>query len=328
MFISDLNAIYSRSTSVDKLIELTTAAPSKLHLRGLVGSGCALVAYATMQKTGGVHLFMLPDKEEAAYMLNDLENAAGKTPGEENTSGKLPIDLYFFPRSARQAYEVEQTDNANVAMRTEVLNDLRKNLNKEQKGKPICIITYPEAIAEKVITEHELGGSTFEIIQGNTLDIDFVDEWMHTYGFEKVDYVYEPGQYAVRGGIIDIFSFSFDHPYRIELFGNEVESIRKFEPDTQLSVAKMTKATIVPNVSMRNTEEARITMLEFMPASTRIWIKDTEGALNRMDVEIEKAQKQYEKQAGLFERMEPHLLYATKQELFELLLQRRVIEFG
>ncbi len=328
MFISDLNAIYSRSTSVDKLIELSTPSQSKLHLRGLVGSGCALVAYASMQKTGGVHLFMLPDKEEAAYMLNDLENAAGKTPGEENTSGKLPIDLYFFPRSARQAYEVEQTDNANVAMRTEVLNDLRKNLNKEQIGKPICIITYPEAIAEKVITEHELGGSTFEIIQGNTLDIDFVDEWMHTYGFEKVDYVYEPGQYAVRGGIIDIFSFSFDHPYRIELFGNEVESIRKFEPDTQLSVAKMTKATIVPNVSMRNTEEARITMLEFMPASTRIWIKDTEGALNRMDVEIEKAQKQYEKQAGLFERMEPHLLYATKQELFELLLQRRVIEFG
>ena len=328
MFISDLNAIYSRSTSVDKLIELSTPSQSKLHLRGLVGSGCALVAYASMQKTGGVHLFMLPDKEEAAYMLNDLENAAGKTPGEENTSGKLPIDLYFFPRSACQAYEVEQTDNANVAMRTEVLNDLRKNLNKEQNGKPICIITYPEAIAEKVITEHELGGSTFEIIQGNTLDIDFVDEWMHTYGFEKVDYVYEPGQYAVRGGIIDIFSFSFDHPYRIELFGNEVESIRKFEPDTQLSVAKMTKATIVPNVSMRNTEEARITMLEFMPASTRIWIKDTEGALNRMDVEIEKAQKQYEKQAGLFERMEPHLLYATKQELFELLLQRRVIEFG
>jgi len=328
MFISDLNAVFSRSSTVDQLIALSTAPQSKLHLRGLVGSGSALVAYATMQKAGGVHLFMLPDKEEAAFMLNDLENAAGKTPGEESTAIKLPIDLYFFPRSARQAYEVEQTDNANVAMRAEVLNDLRKNLNKEQNGKPICIITYPEAIAEKVITEHELGGSTFEIIQGNTLDIDFVDEWMHTYGFEKVDYVYEPGQYAVRGGIIDIFSFSFDHPYRIELFGNEVESIRKFEPDTQLSVAKMTKATIVPNVSTRSTDEARITMLEFMPDSTCIWIKDTEGALNRMDVEIEKAQKQFQKQAGLFERTEPHLLYATKQELFELLLQRRVIEFG
>jgi len=273
-------------------------------------------------------MFILPDKEEAAYMLNDLENAAGKLPGEETSATQLPVDLYFFPRSARQAYEVEQTDNANVAMRAEVLNDLRKNLSNDIGKRPICIITYPEAIAEKVITEQELGGATFEIVQGNTLDVDFVDEWMHTYDFEKVDYVYEPGQYAVRGGIIDIFSYSFDHPYRIELFGNEVESIRKFEPDTQLSVAKMTKATIVPNVSMRTTEEARITMLEFMPASATIWVKDTEGALNRMEVELEKAQGRFEKQTGLFERMTPQQLFASKQELFDQLVQRRVIEFG
>jgi transcription-repair coupling factor (superfamily II helicase) len=328
MFISDLNALYSNSSAAIQTSELCKPAASKLHLRGLVGSGAALVAYSAMQKTGGVHLFVLPDKEEAAYMLNDLENAAGKIPGEESTTGKLPIDLYFFPRSARQAYEVEQTDNANVAMRAEVLNELRKNFSKEIGGRPICIITYPEAIAEKVITEQELGGATFEIVQGNTLDVDFVDEWMHTYDFEKVDYVYEPGQYAVRGGIIDIFSYSFDHPYRIELFGNEVESIRKFEPDTQLSVAKMTKATIVPNVSMRKTEESRITMLQFMPVATTIWIKDTEGALNRMDVEMEKAQGRFEKQTGLFERMTPQQLFASKQELFDQLTQRRVIEFG
>ena len=328
MFISDLNTIYNNSSSTEKLVELSKTTKAKLHLRGLVGSGAALVAYASMHKSGGVHLFILPDKEEAAYMLNDLENAAGKLPGEENADGKLSIDLYFFPRSARQAYEVEQTDNANVAMRAEVLNELRKNFSKEPSGKPICIITYPDAIAEKVITEQELGGATFEIIQGNTLDIDFIDEWMHTYDFEKVDYVYEPGQYAVRGGIIDIFSYSFDHPYRIELFGNEVESIRKFEPDTQLSVAKMTRATIVPNVSMRTTEEARITMLAFMPASSTVWIKDTEGALNRMDVEMEKAQARFEKQTGLFERMTPQQLFASKQELFEQLNERRVIEFG
>jgi transcription-repair coupling factor (superfamily II helicase) len=328
MFISDLNTLYSNSSTVQKVVDLAAPNQAKLHLRGLVGSGAALVAYASIQKTGGVHMFILPDKEEAAYILNDLENAAGKLPGEENTSDKLPVDLYFFPRSARQAYEVEQTDNANVAMRAEVLNELRKNFSKESAGKPICIITYPEAIAEKVITEQELGGATFEIVQGNTLDIEFVDEWMHTYDFEKVDYVYEPGQYAVRGGIIDIFSYSFDHPYRIELFGNEVESIRKFEPDTQLSVAKMTKATIVPNVSMRATEEARITMIEFMPAATTVWIKDTEGALNRMEVEMEKAQGRFEKQTGLFERMTPQQLFASKQELFEQLNSRRVIEFG
>ncbi len=328
MFISDLNAIYSKAPAVERLSKLSNSTPQKIHLRGLVGSGAALVAYATMQKIGGFHLLVLPDKEEAAYMLNDLENVAGKTPGEEAKVNSLPIELFFFPRSARQAYEVEQTDNANVAMRAEVLNDLRKNLQRTPQGKPTCIITYPEALAEKVITERELSGATFEIIQGNTLDIEFVDEWMHTYGFEKVDYVFEPGQYAIRGGIIDIFSFSFDHPYRIELFGNDVDSIRKFEPDTQLSVAKMTRATIVPNVTLRNTEESRISMLEFMPSSTCIWIKDVEGALSRMETELERAQKQYEKHVGVLERMQPHQMFTTKQELFELLNSRSVIEFG
>ena len=328
MFISDLNAVYSKSTRVEQLLDLLNAERAKVHTRGIVGSGVALISFAIMQKIGGVHVFILPDKEEAAYLLNDLESAAGKIPGEEVKSLTLPIQLYFFPRSARQAYEVEQTDNANVAMRAEVLNDLRKNIDGTHSGKPICIITYPEAIGEKVITQGELSGATFEITQGNSLDIEFVDEWMHTYGFEKVDYVYEPGQYAIRGGIIDIFSFSFDHPYRIELFGNEVESIRKFEPDSQLSVAKMTKATIVPNLTKRTTEELRINLLDFLPANACVWIKDTEGTLNRMDVELEKAQKQFEKQIGIIERTPPEQLYTDKQTLNETLQQRRIIEFG
>jgi len=328
MFISDLNTIYSSSPKAEQLIQLSKKSDSKIHLRGIVGSATALVVFSFMERKGGFHVLVLPDKEEAAYMLNDLENAAGKIPGDETKPNSLPIALYFFPRTARQAYDVEETDNANVAMRAEVLNDLRKKINTESTGKPVCIITYPEAISEKVITERELTGATLEIVQGNTLDLEFVDEWMHTYGFEKVDYVYEPGQYAVRGGIVDIFSFSFDHPYRIELFGNEVESIRKFEPDSQLSVAKMNRATIVPNVSQRETEESRISLLEFMPANSHIWIKDTEGALSRMDTELEKAHRQYEKHAGLLDRTPPQHLYASKQELFELLTNRCVIEFG
>ncbi|MFM7725607.1 MAG: CarD family transcriptional regulator, partial [Flavobacteriales bacterium] len=328
MFISDLNDDYTKSAGVNQLTALLAGDRSKIHARGIVGSGASLIAYATMLKHGGVHVFILPDKEEAAYILNDLESAAGKIPGEEVKSNVLSIQPYFFPRSARQAYETEETDNANVAMRAEVLNDLRKNIQLEQASKPICIITYPEAIAEKVITQSELSGATFEITQGNSLDIEFVDEWMHTYGFEKVDYVYEPGQYAIRGGIIDIFSFSFDHPYRIELFGNDVESIRKFEPDSQLSVAKMTKATIVPNVTMRTTEESRINLLDFLPSTTCVWIKDTDGALNRMDVELEKAQKLFDKQTGIFERTPPGQLYSDKQSLNETLQLRRVIEFG
>jgi transcription-repair coupling factor (superfamily II helicase) len=328
MFISELTSLFSQSKKVGQLNDSLKKDRAHVHLRGVVGSGMALAAYASILKSGGYHILILPDKEEAAYMLNDLEGACGKLPGDEKFSDTA-IQLFFFPRSARMAYEVEATDNANVAMRAEVLNDLKRAIETgTDSSKPICVITYPEALAEKVITQKALTGATFEITQGNDLDIDFVDEWMHTYGFEKVDYVYEPGQYAVRGGIIDIFSYSFDHPYRIELFGNEVESIRKFEPDTQLSVAKMVKATIVPNITQHSSEESRISLVDFMPESTVIWLKDTEGSLNRMDAELERAQKQFEKQQGLFERLKPEELYTDKNK-FQILLQNHsIVEFG
>jgi transcription-repair coupling factor (superfamily II helicase) len=327
MFISDLLSIYSTS---DRVSQLTAAMTPKghVHVRNVVGSSIALIAQAAMTKQGGFHLALLPDKEEAAYFLNDLESACGKQPGSERIEDAA-ITIFFFPRSARAAYEVETTDNANVAMRAEVLNELKRVLERSgEQTKPICLISYPEAVAEKVITRTSLSGATFEIVQGNSLDIDFVDEWMHHYGFEKVDYVFEPGQYAMRGGIIDIFSFSFDHPYRIELFGNEVESIRKFEPESQLSVAKMTKATIVPNVTAHQTEESRISILEFLPETTVVWLKDTAGALNRMEVEMERAQKQFEKQQGLFDRLKPEELYSDKTNFLRLLEQRTTIEFG
>ena len=325
MFISDLRNIYVAHPDVAAIAAAISASGSKLHVKGVVGSAAALVAAGVVEKAGGSHIFILPDKEEAAYFLNDIENVL-QLGNRETATNDDTHHFLFFPRSARVAYETEQTDNANVAMRAEVLNDLQKSVNR--KGKFHAVVTYPEAIAEKVITHKELESATFEIVQGNSIDLEFVDEWMHTYGFEKVDYVYEPGQYAIRGGILDIFSFSFDHPYRIELFGNEVDSIRKFEPDTQLSVAKMTRATIVPNVTSQATEEARVSLIDFMPADTVVWIKDTEGALSRMDIELEKAEKQFEKLSGVFANQKPAELYFTKQDLMRLLESRRIVEFG
>lgn len=328
MFISDLRKIFSIDTTCQHLANQLMNPAVKIHLRGTVGSARSFIADGVITKNGGFHLFLLNDKEEAAYFLNDLEYISGVNK-DEKTAHELPYRLLFFPRSARVAYEPEQTDNANVAMRAEVLNDLAKlRIEEVEKSKPVIVISYPEAVSEKVITRRELESATFEIQQGNTLDLEFVDEWMHTYGFHKVDYVYEPGQYAVRGGIIDIFSFSFDHPYRIELFGNEVESIRKFEPDTQLSVAKMTRATIVPDVSNRVSEEARVSLMEFMPGETVVWIKDTEGALAMMDTMLEKARVQYEKIKSMFDHPEPELLYLDKNALWKELGVRRIIEFG
>ncbi|MEN9347989.1 MAG: transcription-repair coupling factor, partial [Bacteroidota bacterium] len=220
------------------------------------------------------------------------------------------------------AYETEQTENANVAMRAEVLNVLQK------KKDGAIVVTYAEAIAEKVVTQKELASNTYDIEIGHQLSLEFIDEIFHDYGFEKVDYVYEPGQYAVRGGILDVFSFSFDHPYRIELFGNEVDSIRKFDPVSQLSVAKMTRATIVPNVSGRKSEESRINFLEFIHPAATIWMRDAAGCYETFEKELEKATAQYNKLQGVIQHVAPDLLYTPKEEFKRILQQFKVVEFG
>lgn len=329
MYISDILTKYSSHPKVEELGRLLAADNAKIFAKGVVGSAGAFIAAGLLQRQKGKHVFVLPDKEEAAYFLNDLENILQGKSNPSSDAHTAPEGglLFFFPRSARIAYEIEQTDNANVAMRAEGMNALQVQ-SSANSSKFIAVVTYPEAIAEKVITHRDLERSTFEIVQGNVLDLEFVDEWMQEYNFEKVDYVYEPGQYAVRGGIIDIFSFSYDHPYRIELFGNEVDSIRKFEPTSQLSIAIMTHATIVPNVTRQPSNEARISFLEFMSKDCTIWIKDTEGALSKLDTELEKAETQYAKVSKVMANLRPHELFVTRNELQKQLEGRTTVEFG
>lgn len=309
MTITELKSRYEKLPEIDQLVARTHEDKSRTRLRGVVGSASSLIASAWMAKDDAPVVFVLQDKEAAAYFLNDLENL--------NPESKF----LFFPRSARVAYEPQQTENANVAMRAEVLSHLQRNTGCR-------LVTYPEALAEKVVTQKVLASATFEIALGNTLDFEFVDEWMQEYGFEKVDFVHEPGQYAIHGGIIDIFSFSFDHPYRIELFGNEVDNIRKFDPSTQLSVAKMVRATIVPDVEHQKTTEARVSLLGFMPRHTVVWIKECELLLNGMDAELEKAQKQFDKLGGVIAHQPPDELYVSKRELLAQLEERTIVEFG
>ena len=177
-----------------------------------------LAAY--FEKQGGVHLLIATDKEEAAYLNSDLQNLLGS---EEHR---------IFPGSFKRPYHYDEVDNANVLLRAEMLNQLLEN-----KGAPRIIITYPEALYEKVINKSSLVENTFVARVGEAVDMAFVSEILSSYDFERTDFVYEPGQYAIRGGILDVFSFSNDHPYRLELFGKEIESIRTFDPETQLSLS-------------------------------------------------------------------------------------------
>ncbi|MFY7970964.1 MAG: transcription-repair coupling factor [Flavobacteriales bacterium] len=316
-----LRKVYAQHTHAQQLNLWLNEPKAKVFLKGTVGSAAALIAAGQLENSSNTHVFILEDKETAAYFLNDLENIFGPLPDEVAES--LPESrVLFFPRSARVAYETEQTENANVAMRAEVLNLLQK------KKDGAIVVTYAEAIAEKVVTQKELASNTYDIEIGHQLSLEFIDEIFHDYGFEKVDYVYEPGQYAVRGGILDVFSFSFDHPYRIELFGNEVDSIRKFDPVSQLSVAKMTRATILPNVSGRKSEEARINFLEFIHPAATIWMRDAAGCYETFEKELEKATAQYNKLQGVIQHVAPDLLYTPKEEFKRILQQFKVVEFG
>jgi transcription-repair coupling factor (superfamily II helicase) len=218
-------------------------------------------------------------------------------------------------------YQEEVTENANIAMRAEVLNEINRD------GKGLAIVTFGEALAEQVISQKELSEQTFSLALGEKYTMDFLDEVFIEYGFNKVDFVYEPGQYAVRGGIVDVFSFSFDHPYRIEFFGDEVESIRKFDPTNQLSINKMTRAVVVPNIGDQALHEAVEPFFNFIPADTRIWLADAARCEKQLERAMEKAENAFERVSAELNFTPPDKLYLDPSGLQKLLEPFHVIEF-
>ncbi|MGB8703758.1 MAG: transcription-repair coupling factor, partial [Gillisia sp.] len=229
-FIAQKFAQSPQQQKLRESISNSEKSSSKIHLKGLVGSSLSFVLKNAFAEAERPFLLIFNDKEEAAYYLNDLEQLVG----EKN--------VLFYPGSYRRPYQIEETDNANILLRAEVLNRINS------RKKPAIIVTYPDALFEKVVTRKELDKNTLKISVGENLSLDFVNEVLFEYKFKRVDFVTEPGEFSVRGGIIDVFSFSNDEPYRIEFFGDEVESIRSFDVETQLSTDKVKKISIMPNV--------------------------------------------------------------------------------
>ena len=310
MTLHDLQRIYKNDPLTEALREAAARPVARVALRGIVGSSSALVASALLDPLRKNHLFVLRDKEDAAYFLNDLEAVLPDYP------------VLFYPRSARVPYQIETTENANIAMRAEVLNILN------DRDRKTITVTFPEAMAEQVVTRQKLSENTFDIHLGEKYTMDFIDEVMQEYSFEKVDYVHEPGQYSIRGGIFDIFSYSFEQPYRIEFFGDEVDSIRKFDPANQLSTGKLVKATIVPNVGRQLLHEARTHFHSFIAPDTVIWLRDTAHCLASYAQSIEKARQHYAKLDGLLKHLTPEELYSEPEDLVKGLNSFPIIEFG
>ena len=278
-------------------------------LKGLAGSSIGLIAAACIRKSNCPFLFILGDKEEAGYFFNDLSNILS------------PEQIYFFPSSYKRSVQYEQTLSEAVIQRTDVLNLLpRLHHNPNQN---IAIVTYPDALFEKVVTIENLEKNTLIVKKGEKVSPSFITDLLEEYGFERADFVYEPGQYSIRGSIVDIFSYSAADPYRIDFFGDEVESIRTIDVEDQLSREKLDEITLIPNMHTSNEGMSRSIITELLPNTTSIWTKNCEVSIGKMN-------ELFEIVGGLDSNTEQvsSSSYADGKELFDYLKNTGIIEFG
>lgn len=270
---------------------------ASIVLKGLAGSFTSIAGASSFKHSERPHLFVLSDKEEAAYFLNDIESLVGEK------------DVLFYPGSYRRPYQVEETDNANVLLRAEVLNRINS------RRKPALIVSYPDALFEQVITRKQLNSNTFSIKESDELSIDFLNETLFEYHFQRVDFVVEPGQFSVRGGIVDLFSFSHDQPYRVEFFGDEVDSIRTFDIETQLSIDRVMRLDLIPNVEDKMMLEIRQNFFEYIGDQTVIWIKNPGLAAKKLDDLFEKATEAFKELSSDIKHSQPAELFISGQML-------------
>lgn len=242
-------------------------------LQGVVGSQDAFIIAGSYTHTPRYFLIIAEDKDTGAYLQNDLEGLFEKKP------------IHFFPDSFKRPSFFEEINPTNVQMRTELINTLSLS-----RASGEIIVTYPEALFEQVLSPKILQENRLDISTGEQLSMDDMTEFLIDFGFTREDFVFEPGQFSIRGGIIDIFSYGNDFPYRIELFDVEVESIRTFNPLTQLSLSTIQRVSIIPNINRRFQKHEKVSLLEILPPETVVWLKSPEILLDRIQECFEKAE--------------------------------------
>lgn len=252
----------------------------RVFLQGLVASSQPLLFASVAKKIRRTILFILDDADEAAYFFNDISRMEMSTDASENLADGAADagsgnSVFFFPSAFRRAVKYGQRDAANEISRTEVLAALAQRKDKASEGEaraPLCIVTYPSAIAELVVSERHLDERRISLKTSQTIDITDLEHRLRDLGFKEVDYVYEPGQFAARGSILDVYSYSSELPFRIDFFGDEIDSIRTFTVEDQLSKDRKTGVEIVPELAA--VENEKIPFLEFLPSDTLVVMKD------------------------------------------------------
>ncbi len=270
-------ALYRDDRRTQQIIRALRSEPTptaRIQLSGMAGAQEAFVLAGTYLADPRPNLWIANDKEEAAYLQNTLSNLLDKKP------------VRFFPDSFKRPMYFQELTSANVLERTEIINKIISG-----GSSPEIIVTYPEALFEKVVAPSALEETRIEIVKGETLDLDFIIEMLVEYGFSREEFVYEPGQFSIRGAIVDIFSYGNDYPYRIELFDEEVEGIRTFDPMTQLSVQPIGKVSIVPNINTKFSSDQKVSLLAVLRPETVVWLKDAQLLRDKLQTCFEKAEE-------------------------------------
>ena len=322
MTLAELSEGYGRMTQTKALIkELSGKSGKSIFLKGLHCSSAPLLFCGVAREVGrSCILIVLNDQEEAAYFYHDMVQTIGDT------------DVLYFPSAYRRAAKYGQKDDASEILRTEVLSRLT---TIEPSSGTLVIVTSPDALAEKVVSKSSLEDRSIQIQTGETLDREELQNLLLELGFNRVDYVYEPGQFALRGSILDVFSFSSEYPYRLDFFGDDIDSIRQFSVETQLSTDKKDCVVIVPD--MDRMEGAQVSLMDFLPADAVLAVKDMLLTADRMTTVANEvadqeslAARMRQVNAAANDNAEPvempHLL--TAQDFLRKTTDFRVVEFG
>jgi transcription-repair coupling factor (superfamily II helicase) len=308
--------------------KIVLSQPQKIHLTGLQGSASQFVIGSIFNHsiTSQLnHLVILKDAEEAAYFQNTLENITNA------------LNIFYFPSSFKNNKNYRLLNTSHVMLRTECLTKFSNPLGTGRVG---AIVTYPEALFEKVVLSKTLSSNIISFKQGENIDVDGILSRFVTHGFSRTDFVYEPGQFAVRGGILDIYSFGNDKPYRIELFGNEIDSIRLFDPETQLSERKLLQVNIIPNVETQFDSAEKVSLLNFLPDNTVVWTEDWQFIKDKikqqeedLEVFLQFVQAGDNVQSAADDELNEKIRvsendFVAANILEEQLKQRHIVEFG
>ncbi|HNU56887.1 MAG TPA: transcription-repair coupling factor [Flavobacteriales bacterium] len=315
--LPDLLSLYRSDARVARVADALREKAARVQIAGTIGSAQALIAASVIEQRSGVHVFVLPDREEAAYFLNDLEALRGK---EKDARKAMDEDMFFYPAPSRSPYDPEGHHDGERVSRTEVLETLMK------KPERLVLITYPDALVPLVMGKEEMAKNTLTVKRNEELPIDTLQEWLEETGFARVEFVYEPGQYSIRGGIVDVFSYGSDKPYRIELYGDSVESVRRFDPQDQLTIEFLTEAVIVPDLQDEDAARQQ-TFFSQLPEDAVLWLRDLQAIGDAAKKQLKLLTESYERLPDKDEHAPPNELLATDTELIKGTLGFRKVFF-